>query len=222
MNIKIKKASIKMSIVIAMFLFACNSGNRPPTQIDIQRLQTTSVTTADTVQDSGEVNDNETTDVDSKIVNESITVNDDETADVVTKIVPEDSNKSVAEKFFFVEVDERPIFDKEEINIEREFLLYVHERIVYPKEAIEKRITGRVWVKFIIDTDGSIIDLNLLRFASYDENLKPIDDNAIGSLFATEVMRILKDAPKWRRPGKNNGKPVKVEYWIMYWYQLTN
>ena len=211
-----------MSIVIAVFIFACNSGSRPPTLADTQREYTTSVTTADTGPDSGEVNDHETTDVDSKIVSESIMANDDETADEVTKTVPEESDKSVAEKFFFVEVDEKPIFDKEEIFIEREFLTYVHERIVYPKEAIEKRMTGRVWVKFFIDTDGTMIDLNLLRVTSYDEKLKTIDDNAINSLFATEVLRILKDAPKWRSPGKNNGKPVKVEYLIMYWYQLTN
>lgn len=60
-------------------------------------------------------------------------------------------------------------------------------------------MTGRVLVSFIVDTDGSITDVALMK------SLSPEFDN--------EAMRVVKAMPKWI-PGKQKGKPVRVKYAI--------
>lgn len=76
---------------------------------------------------------------------------------------------------------------------------FLGENIKYPKEAGTICVTGRVLVSFIVDTDGSITDVALMK------SLSPEFDN--------EAMRVVKAMPKWI-PGKQKGKPVRVKYAI--------
>lgn len=60
-----------------------------------------------------------------------------------------------------------------------------------------KKLNGKVYVAFVIDVDGSIIELKVLKDLGYGTG--------------EEAIRVLKESPKWV-PGEQNGKPVRVKY----------
>ena len=76
-----------------------------------------------------------------------------------------------------------------------EFYKYVAENLNYPPNAREKRITGKVFVQFVVDKDGSIIDAKVVK--SVDPELD------------TEALRVIQQSPKWI-PAVQRGKNVKV------------
>lgn len=74
---------------------------------------------------------------------------------------------------------------------------FIMENIVYPAIGREKNIQGKVVLKFLVDTDGSIIDFEVLRgITDYPE-------------FEEEVIRVVKKMPLWK-PGKQDGKAVSM------------
>ena len=77
----------------------------------------------------------------------------------------------------------------------RAFTKYVQEKVKYPVLAQENGIEGTVFVRFVVDKDGSIIMVETLR------GVDPVLDKA--------AMAAVSDAPKWE-PGKQRGKPVCV------------
>lgn len=73
---------------------------------------------------------------------------------------------------------------------------YVSENLKYPVKARNKGIQGRVIVQFVVNEDGSVSDAKVLR--------------GIGSGCDEEALRVINTMPKWLKPGKQNGKTVKV------------
>ncbi|NEN23616.1 M56 family metallopeptidase [Cryomorpha ignava] len=82
---------------------------------------------------------------------------------------------------------------------------YLGDNIEYPEECKKEGVEGTVYLSFVIDTDGKPSDIKAVR--SPDERL---------SANATEVV---KKMPKWK-PGKEDGKNVKVQYSLPIKYQL--
>jgi len=78
---------------------------------------------------------------------------------------------------------------------EEALMIFLRDNIQYPTECKEKRIQGRVIVKFIIDETGKIICPFIQR------HLHPLMD--------IEALRIVKLMPDWR-PASNNGIPSKM------------
>ena len=74
---------------------------------------------------------------------------------------------------------------------------YLGKQINYPKEAQEADIEGRVYLNFIIQADGSVKDVKILRGLSHGLN--------------EEAIRVVSNMPKWI-PGKVDGKNVPVLY----------
>lgn len=74
---------------------------------------------------------------------------------------------------------------------------YFAENIKYPEEAKEKGISGRVFVQFVIEKDGSVSNVKVLR--------------SIGGGCDEEAVRVVKGMPKWK-PGMQKGKAVRVHY----------
>jgi protein TonB len=74
---------------------------------------------------------------------------------------------------------------------------FLRNNIRYPYRAKEEGISGSVWVNFIIDEEGNIVNANILHGAGYG--------------FDEEALRVIKLMPKWK-PGMKNGKPVKVSF----------
>ncbi len=102
------------------------------------------------------------------------------------------------EKFFkenmpYSVVEEMPYFPEgDEARIK-----FITENLVYPAKSKYNNIQGTVYVTFIIEPDGTINDVKILR--------------GIGGGCDEECIRIIKLMPKWI-PGKLNGKPVRVQY----------
>ncbi len=76
-------------------------------------------------------------------------------------------------------------------------MAYFREQVKYPADAKEKKIQGRVLVKFIVEKDGSVSNVKVVQ-------------KAYPSLDA-EALRVVKAMPKWQ-PGKHEGKAVRVKY----------
>lgn len=76
------------------------------------------------------------------------------------------------------------------------FYRYIGMNLQYPKEAREKKITGKVIVEFVIEKDGTISSKNIKVLKS--------PHNALSG----EAVRIIKNAPDWI-PGRIKGIPVR-------------
>jgi protein TonB len=101
----------------------------------------------------------------------------------------------------FVIVENMPIFRPDICKTQKEGDLelyrYINSSIRYPVIAQENNITGRVFVSFVVDKDGSVTHVELLR------GIDPSLDR--------EALRVIKNLPKFE-PGRQRGKPVKVSY----------
>ena len=88
---------------------------------------------------------------------------------------------------------------------EQAMMDYVSKNVVYPNEAQEKGISGRVLVSFVIEKDGSISEAKVVK--------------GIGGGCDEEAVRVVKAMPKWK-PGKDKGKPVRVSYMMPFTFKL--
>lgn len=82
---------------------------------------------------------------------------------------------------------------------EKALMQYIKDNTYYPEELCEGAAQGRVMVGFVINEDGSISDVKVLR------SLTPEFDEV--------AVKIVKGMPKWN-PGKQNGKAVKTKYTV--------
>lgn len=101
------------------------------------------------------------------------------------------SEKSSNDKVFLV-VEQDPTFPGG-MKAYRKFL---GKNLNYPAEAKEKQIEGNVYITFIVDTDGSLTDFELLR-------------NPGGGL-GEEALRVYMEGPKWI-PGMQRNQAVKTK-----------
>ena len=83
---------------------------------------------------------------------------------------------------------------------------YVQNNLKYPESAKKNKQEGRVFVGFVVEKDGSISNVSVMRGVC--EEL----DN--------EAVRVVKTLPKFT-PGMNNGKPVRVQYTLPIVFKLT-
>jgi protein TonB len=102
------------------------------------------------------------------------------------------------EPFFIVEV--MPSFKGGDINKFRE---WVQKRTNYPQVAIDNRIQGKVYLTFIIETDGAVSNVTVVK------SVDPVID--------VEAVKAIESSPKWS-PGLQRGSPVRVRYsmWLNF------
>jgi protein TonB len=99
-------------------------------------------------------------------------------------------------------VEEAPIFTVVESMPEfkggmQQLYEYLGNNIKYPVMAKESGIQGKVYVTFVVERDGSITDVRVLR--------------GIGGGCDEEAVRVVQSMPNWT-PGMQRGKPVRVQY----------
>ena len=82
---------------------------------------------------------------------------------------------------------------------------YLSDNIKYPVIAQESGIQGRVICQFVVNRDGSIVDIEVVR--GVDRSLD------------AEAMRVIAGMPKWS-PGKQRGKAVRVKYTLPVNFRL--
>jgi periplasmic protein TonB len=98
------------------------------------------------------------------------------------------------EPLFIVEV--MPTFKGGDIEKFREWVI---KRTTYPQLALDKKIQGKVMLTFIIETDGSVSNVKILK--------------GVDPLIDEEAIKAIEASPRWS-PGLQRGKPVRVRYSI--------
>jgi len=96
----------------------------------------------------------------------------------------------------FIFVETMPTFQGGGIS---KFQEWVRRRTNYPQEAIDNRISGTVILSFIVEKDGFVSNVTVLK------GVNPILDN--------EARNVISASPKWS-PGKQRGQPVRIRYVI--------
>lgn len=116
-------------------------------------------------------------------------------ATVVEQVVYDDvvfeeiKEEVVEEVFTIVEVKPEPVGGLSA------FYSYVAENLRYPEQAKRNNISGRVYLRFVVEKDGSITDVVILK--------------GIGGGCDEEAKKVIQNAPKWI-PGRQRGNPVRV------------
>ncbi len=114
-----------------------------------------------------------------------------------------DDEAETDEAEVFVLVEQMPKFQGGD---QKDFIEYIQKHIIYPDKAKENGICGKVFVQFVINEKGELVDIKIIR------NIDPLLDN--------EVIRVLKQSPNWT-PGKQRGKPVKTTMTIPIEFKIT-
>ena len=114
---------------------------------------------------------------------------------------PEPPKHVVEETKIFTVVEQMPMYPGGDAAL----MGYLRDNIKYPTVAAENGVQGRVVVGFIVERDGSITDVNILR------GVDPSLDR--------EAMRVVKSMPRWN-PGKQNGSAVRVKYQVPVSFRL--
>jgi protein TonB len=124
-----------------------------------------------------------------------IDVEADQNTEVQEYIAPVqvEDEESAEETQIFMVVESMPSFPGGEPALYK----YLGENIKYPQMAKESGIQGRVFVTFVVERDGTVTDVRVLR--------------GIGGGCDEEAIRVVKNMPKWT-PGKQRGKAVRVQY----------
>ena len=128
----------------------------------------------------------------------------DETGGEVLKakeVIAESEPPKVEETKVFDVVEEMPQFPGGQAAL----LEYLAKNIKYPVVAEENGVQGRVIVTFVVERDGSITDVRVVK--SVDPSLDK------------EAARVVKSMPKWQ-PGKQNGSAVRVKYTVPVQFRL--
>lgn len=105
-----------------------------------------------------------------------------------TQVIEQEAPKEI-----FTVVEEQPSYPGGD-EARMKFLI---DNIKYPEEAKELGVQGKVFVTFVVEVDGSITDVRVLR--------------GIGAGCDEEAIRVVKSMPKWV-PGKQRGVPVRVQF----------
>ena len=99
----------------------------------------------------------------------------------------------VEEQEIFMVVENAPAFPGGDVAR----MKFLQDNIKYPQMARESGIQGTVYVTFVVERNGNVTDVKILR--------------GIGGGCDEEAVRVVQNMPKWE-PGKQRGKPVRVQF----------
>lgn len=112
-----------------------------------------------------------------------------------------EADKVVDSNQVFAVVEKMPLFPGGQDGL----IAFLAKTIQYPKEAQEKGLQGRVVCSFIVEKDGSLSDVTVIR--------------GIDPLLDQEALRVISVMPKWT-PGTQRGKAVRVKYTVPLTFTL--
>ncbi|MBN2683044.1 MAG: energy transducer TonB [Bacteroidales bacterium] len=118
----------------------------------------------------------------------------------ITDLVEEETSDEV---FQFAIIEDKPEFPGGDAAL----LSYLGKETKYPEMAVEAGIKGTVYVGFVIEKDGSVGGVSIMR--------------SVDKLLDDEALRVVKSMPKWK-PGKQRGKAVRVSYHVPIKFTLAN
>jgi len=125
---------------------------------------------------------------------------DKDTAEIKDSLLFQESIQSTVygdgnPELMYYEVEEMPQFPGGLAGLQD----YISKNTIYPLEAMRKRISGTVVVRFCIETDGTVSRIAL--------------SNTVNADLDSVSVKAIRKMPRWR-PGKQHGKSIKVWYTI--------
>ncbi len=131
---------------------------------------------------------------DDEEIEEELEIEDtDVDEDEVIEIVAVEEEEEAAEEEIFTIVETNPSFP----GGDKKMYEYLGKNMKYPPIAQDNNIQGRVYVSFVVEKNGAITDVRVLR--------------GIGGGCDEEAIRVVKSMPSWS-PGKQRGKSVRVRF----------
>ncbi len=143
--------------------------------------------------------------VEDDVKTETIEINteDDKNEEVVIAApVAAPVEEEEEEEVIFVVVETMPEFP----GGQQALFKYLSDNVKYPVIAQENGIQGRVICQFVVNKDGAIVDVEVVRSGG-DPSLDK------------EAVRVIKSMPNWK-PGKQRGKAVRVKYTVPVNFKL--
>ena len=135
-----------------------------------------------------------------EIVEDDVEVDDieidaetDDDEEIEEAVIQEEEEEEVKEEQIFVFVEDQPGYP----GGDAARIKYLQENIKYPEMAKESGIQGIVYVTFVVEKDGRITSVKVLR--------------GIGGGCDEEAVRVIKKMPRWK-PGKQRGRSVRVQF----------
>ncbi|NOU17725.1 MAG: energy transducer TonB [Bacteroidales bacterium] len=160
-----------------------------PVMVSIKPLIYTAPEVVDTLSpDEGDkflTSDEVNANVKNENVNDIIPLRD------INNEIPEVENNSIID---IGVISEKPFFGTDGDN---EFRRWIAQNIRYPQAPQEAGIQGKVYLQFVIEKDGGVSNVQVLR--------------SVDPLIDKEAIRVLESSPKWS-PGKQQGIAVRVRY----------
>ena len=150
-------------------------------------------------------------------INDVLTIiDDDDTAEETNFASSEETGEDVVIKHIPVTVDEEVVVEDDIFVVVEEnpqfpnggtagLLQYLGKNIKYPTIPQENGTQGRVTVQFVVNKDGSIVDVKVIR------GVDPYLDK--------EAVRVISTMPKWI-PGKQRGVPVRCKFTVPVTFKL--
>ncbi|HJA98806.1 MAG TPA: energy transducer TonB [Candidatus Alistipes avicola] len=123
-------------------------------------------------------------------------------ADMSISVAPPKEEEIVEEPIFVV-AEKMPSFMGGDLTT---FRTWVQQRLKYPAIAQEYGISGQVILEFVVEKDGTLSNIVVLR----------TPDNSLSE----EAIRVLKTSPKWE-PGLQRNKPVRVKYTLPVIFRIA-
>ena len=108
-------------------------------------------------------------------------------------VIKQVEEEEVEEQEIFMVVENAPAFPGGDVAR----MKFLQDNIKYPQMARESGIQGTVYVTFVVERNGNVTDVKILR--------------GIGGGCDEEAVRVVQNMPKWE-PGKQRGKPVRVQF----------
>ena len=135
------------------------------------------------------------------IVDDNDNVKEIGEAVIIKTISPTVDEEIPVEDEIFEVVEKNPEFSYNGMSL----MQYLGKSIKYPTIAQETGTQGRVIVQFVVNKDGSIVDVKVVR------GVDPYLDK--------EAIRVISTMPKWK-PGEQRGKPVRCEFTVPVMFKL--
>lgn len=115
----------------------------------------------------------------------------------IISVIEEDDDETI-----YIVVESMPEFP----GGQQAMFKFLSEKLRYPIIALQKKLEGRVICQFVVDKDGSVSDVQVVRSGG-------------NAALDKEAVRLLKTMPTWK-PGKQRGKLVRVKYTVPVSFKL--
>ena len=109
------------------------------------------------------------------------------------EVLPDEEVEAPREEALFITVEQQPEYPGGMAALGA----FIQKNLKYPQQAIRSDMSGRVFVSFVVNTNGSLTDVQVLK--------------GIGFGCDEEALRVIRQMPRWK-PGMQSGRAVRVRY----------